>query len=386
MSTTKTRKPLPKVIVNSVNMGADPEFFFAKGKAGVIGSEAILPKDGLVTGGGKIVIDGVQAELNPVPSTCRESLAHSIRSCFITLQSTLAAKDKDVKVDFSRSILISPEEMAKLKKANQQLGCAPSLNVFKSKTGIKLSEVDGTKHLQRSAGGHVHMSAGSGAGTVLQNMIQWNHRELVQMLDLIVGNTCVLLDRDPSNKERRKLYGRAGEYRLPMYKTSGASIPGLEYRTLSNFWLQSYPLMSLVFGLTRITMELMSDPVNGRLFYEEFTKAVPYAKVRHAINYNNVKLAEEIYRTIEPMLWEVIPVQNCHFPISGHTKKEFDYFLKKIEENGMDYWFKQDPLTHWVGLANIGPNGFFSWMEREVKADMAKQAPTLSKIQKAIGL
>jgi hypothetical protein len=383
---TTTRKTLPKVQANSVNMGADPEFFFAKKETGVIGSEAILPKDGLQTNGGKIVIDGVQAELNPVPSTCRESLASSIRSCFVTLQSTMAAKGEDVKVDFSRSILISPEEMAKLEKANQRLGCAPSLNVFKSRTGIKLSEVDGSKHLQRSAGGHVHVSAGSGAGTTMDHMIKWNHRELVQMLDLIVGNTCVLLDRDPSNKERRKLYGKAGEYRLPIYKVGSQNISGLEYRTLSNFWLTSYPLMSLVFGLTRITMELMSDPVNSRLFYEEFTKAVPYAKVRHAINFNNVKLAEEIYRTIEPMLWEVIPTQNGHFPISGDRKKEFDYFISKIEQGGLEYWFKEDPMTHWIGLTSIGPNGFYSWMDREVKADMAKQASPLKKLQTAIGL
>ena len=71
----------------------------------------------------------------------------------------------------------------------------------------------------------------------------------VKILDIVVGNTCVIMDRAPSQVERRKVYGRAGEYRLPAH--------GIEYRTLSNFWLRSYQLTHLVFSLARFAINIL---------------------------------------------------------------------------------------------------------------------------------
>lgn len=360
-------KPMPKVMSQGMTLGCDPEFFFSKPEVGVIGAESIIPKTGMQAAGGKIIIDGVQAELNPAPNSCRESLAMNIRSCFVTLQEQMLAQGGGITADFSRSIEISQEELAKLEKANQALGCSPSMNVFKSKTGIKLQGIDGSKHLQRSAGGHIHISAG--VSTTLNFAFQWNHREIIQMLDLIVGNTCVLMDRDPANKERRKLYGKAGEYRMPKRMSGPTPFQGIEYRTLSNFWLTSVPVMSLVFGLTRTAIEIACDPNYGRMFYEEFTKLVPYAKVRHAINHNNVTLAEEIYRTIEPLLMEVTPQNNPHFVLSKETQADFNHFISRIAEGGMEYWFKEDPLTHWVKTSDAVRNGFCTWSKNFVEPD-----------------
>src|SRR5690606_27144266 len=104
----------------------------------------------------KIIVDGVQAELNPRPNTCRANLANEIGACFRSLKEELDKKGKGVKVDFSQSINISKTELSKLDEKNQKFGCSPSLNSYKD-TGAKLTEVDPTTYRSRSAGGHIHI-------------------------------------------------------------------------------------------------------------------------------------------------------------------------------------------------------------------------------------
>ncbi len=74
-----------------VYLGCDPEFFFER-EGKIIGSEhvidinaglAITTYDDTKTGStgsgaSKFVVDGVQAELNPRPDTCRERLANEL--------------------------------------------------------------------------------------------------------------------------------------------------------------------------------------------------------------------------------------------------------------------------------------------------------------------
>ncbi len=50
--------------------------------------------------------------------------------------------------------------------------------------------------------------------------------EVIKAMDIFLGVPSIFLDGD---KERRKLYGGAGAHRVKPY--------GVEYRTLSNFWL-----------------------------------------------------------------------------------------------------------------------------------------------------
>src|ERR1700681_3535790 len=93
-----------KLKLHTVSLGCDPEFFFTK-DGQVVGSEKLLPRDGMempVKVGGfyvegspyaylnstgqaivpKIIIDGIQAELNPRPNNCRQGLAAEIGWCF----------------------------------------------------------------------------------------------------------------------------------------------------------------------------------------------------------------------------------------------------------------------------------------------------------------
>ncbi len=333
--------PLARVRTRAPSLGCDPEFFFKINKR-VVGSEKIIPKEGIKIDRGmgsvsKFIIDGVQAELNPRPNTCRANLANEMSACFKTLKATLDKSGEKVDVSFEQSVKISKTELAKLDKENQVFGCDPSLHAH-GESGIKIEEVDPLTHLQRSAGGHIHIGANYDG---LKNLIKKEPEKLVQMLDIICGNTCVLVDRDKGNKERRKLYGAAGEYRLPKH--------GLEYRVLSNFWLQAYPLMSLTFGLARIAVELMSDATNADAYYQAFTEAVDMEDIKKAINTNNYALAMKNFKKIEKLLCEVTQ-QTDHFCLWEGNMKDFHYFSKMIKEKGLKHWFDFDPMEHWVTL------------------------------------
>lgn len=68
--------------------GTDPEFFIASGSR-ILGSEAVIPVEGFELGGGALARDGVQVELHPKPSMCREQLIRKIAACFMALHKRL---------------------------------------------------------------------------------------------------------------------------------------------------------------------------------------------------------------------------------------------------------------------------------------------------------
>ncbi len=81
---TKVKTPsLPsRVGSRSLPLGCDPEFFIrTKAKGAIISADKVLPgKDNkALFGRGTAFFDGVQAEINPISHTCRESLCNNIR-------------------------------------------------------------------------------------------------------------------------------------------------------------------------------------------------------------------------------------------------------------------------------------------------------------------
>lgn len=76
--------------------------------------------------------------------------------------------------------------------------------------------------------GHIHI--GYNDPNIDTNM------RIIQVLDLFLGVPSVILDKDTL---RRELYGKAGEFRHKYY--------GVEYRVLSNFWIQDEEHVQWVF-------------------------------------------------------------------------------------------------------------------------------------------
>lgn len=350
----------------TIYFGCDPEFFFER-DGRIIGAEKVLPKEGKLGAerysdfGPKsnglnlsaFVLDGVQVELNPSPHTCRANLGNEIAAAFRVLKAHLEKMD-GVKASFSATVTVPKRELDSLCDKAKLLGCAPSLNSYSSsaKIGVK----DPAKFRKRSAGGHIHI--GLGGDTFLYR----ERKRLVPILDILVGNTCVMIDRDPGAAERREHYGRAGEYRLPEH--------GLEYRTLSNFWLRSYQLMSFVMGMARLSVEVLATTdISGWNAEGELLKVANMKAIRHAINKNDIDVAKENYRTVREYL-----LDHCSYN-SGHALdcdkvKLFDYFLEKIEQKGIERWFPEDPVTHWCAHKEGHGQGWESFLANTVGKQM----------------
>ena len=330
------KKTLPDHAITFVQfpIGCDPEFFFSK-DGEIIGSEKVIPKEGLDNSNNKIVIDGVQAELNPAPSGCRALLADNIKKCFYEVQKQIAER-KDISVDFSQTIKVDKTELSTLEPKNRVLGCSPSKNAYNKKNQISVK--NGSKYYYRSAGGHIHLGKAINTETRYANVNSAldNEKTLIPLLDAILGNTCVLIDRDPGNIQRRKVYGRAGEYRTPKH--------GIEYRTLSNFWLQSYPLMSFVTGLARQAVLILADSTKQNNYAKELLKLIKRSEIKKAINNNDFELAMKNFEKIADLLVKITPIDTHHFPIRVDNLAQFKHFIKK----GTSYWFKENPIEHWT--------------------------------------
>lgn len=342
----------------ALSFGCDPELFISKdGK--IIGSEKVIPEEGITRTNnterdfGRIVRDGVQVELNPEPNSCRENLAGNIRECFVKLSEEL--KSKNVEINFSLMVDVTPEEMKNLGKQSRIFGCDPSKNLYTGK--VSEIKVDPNVYLKRTAGGHIHIGyyPDDSRREVIEALKQ--PKRIVKMLDIIVGNTCVLIDRNPDNIERRKNYGRAGEYRIKSY--------GLEYRTPSNFWLQSYQLMSLVFGLVRIAVCIVINSLEDEEIEKAILDKVDMKDIEKAINENDYSLAYKNFNKIEKILCDITGKFQNNFPIQKNTMKEFKYFLKK----GTGYWFKENPVKHWLSYGNTPRYGWELFLAVKVRRD-----------------
>jgi len=340
--------------IYSPSFGADPELFLTQ-NGNIIGAEKVIPKAGInVAGNTKIVLDGVQVELHLSPSTCRATLGNTMRALFKQLHYTLS-KSEGLSASFAPVVEVSKKEMDSLDEAAKQLGCAPSLNTYDPKATIKVAK----DFRQRSAGGHIHI--GLQQMIALKQSIQKDPKKFIDLMDIFVGLPSVMIDRDPSVAERRKVYGRAGEYRLPSY--------GIEYRTLDNFWLRSYQLMSFVFGMSKIATNIYGISYVPHIdFNESLIKnwdaakiifdSVDLKKVQKAINTNDYDLARELWQPVAKFIRTYIPKQDSRgngtqdyiFALDAANVDNFQYFCDEIHKKGIERWFPQEPMDHWLGL------------------------------------
>lgn len=377
-----------EVVNGQLTLGADPEFFIVNKASGeVVGSEKLIPKTGLPVKfkfqtpnpirERAVVVDGVQAELNLRPSYCRSTFANEISSAFSGLKLKLA-KAPDFKISFAGVVKITPEELASLSDECRVFGCNPSENLYDSSAAVA---VDPSKYLYRSAGGHIHLGLSS---PIYQPGRGVDHRRrLIPLLDALVGNTCVLIDRDPGQAERRKNYGRAGEFRLPQH--------GLEYRTPSNFWLQSYQLFGLVFGLARMAVSTLSTTLNNSgkpaLDLErELLTRVDMGKIVRAINKNDFRLAKRNWAGVREFIWKYVQDlgmnSRAETGLCDSSLAKFDWFVKKVNEvdpatneiYGLKRFFSEDPLEHWGNQYDLNYNhtvagkGWETWL-RDLQVD-----------------
>ena len=207
-----------------ITVGADPELFLVNKKAqfvsaiGKFGGTKRHPKPLGKIKGMMVQEDNVAVEFNIPPARTSFDFQTSIQTAL-----DLLAK-KATKMHLSLAIVPSAEFPLKELRHNKarDFGCDPDFNVWSLEFNPR--PFNANKQL-RSAGGHVHIGVDK-CDPIL----------LGRACDLFLGCPSIMFDSDLS---RRLLYGKSGAIRQKSY--------GIEYRTLSNFWIKSHQLMKLVF-------------------------------------------------------------------------------------------------------------------------------------------
>jgi hypothetical protein len=273
------------------SIGADPEFFVFKQTSDgleLVSADKVFPsKEGKANiSGGSVFFDGVQAEINPHHNTCRERFGSNIR---YVLQSSYRIASDEMK---GHNLVFIPKPVVdvdfnKLEGCDDEcfrFGCAPSQSIYPMR---KINYPDGKIFDKRFAGGHFHLGFSS-----LNVMRRMNNpeklEEFIKLADIIAGITGVAIAHTPEERIRRQYYGQAGTYRIQPH--------GIEYRTLSNFWLTSPQLMSLMSALVREALAYSYGDVTKQWF-----DSVDMKEIVKVINTVDYKKAVDIYRTvIEP--------------------------------------------------------------------------------------
>lgn len=267
-------------------IGCDPEVFVTRnGKPvsafGLVKGDKKTPQK---VDRGAVQVDGMALEFNTDPLRIGVAGGEEFSRQVLAVKDTLTRMVKDVDptlslsdistADFDKEYLDSQPDEAK------ELGCDPDYNAY-TKT---LNNAPDGSVLFRSAGGHVHV--GWGADIPVDNP---DHIEicanLVKVLDVFLGIPSLLLDGDV---RRRQLYGQAGAMRPKPY--------GVEYRTLSNFWIKNATLRAGIHTGVQTAISLLLQN-NGDA--EKIVRGcVPGGSetVRDIINTNNHKKAYELFR------------------------------------------------------------------------------------------
>ena len=364
-------------------LGYDPEFFFKKdGK--IIGAERVIPRDGVMgdyygNSFKALALDGVQVEMHAKSFSCRQAGSGYIMAAMNAVKNELKKEqNKGVEACFDGVVLVPRRELDQLSDSAKILGCAPSFNYYDKNASVGVKNP--VTFRKRSAGGHVHL--GMTGNMLLMSADSTQPRgmareRLVPLLDILLGNQCVLLDRDPGARARRRYYGRAGEYRLPPH--------GLEYRTLSNFWIRSYPLMSFVMGVARQTTHVLActlqHKVNGhKKGWEGYWDAeaalldcVHLPTVRKAINNNDVELAWKNWQGVKEYIKTVMKQQYAGF--SATNVEAFEYFAKTVQEKGFQHFWPEGVLEHWTkGSLGSGWENFAAAIDVQRRSEQGVKA------------
>jgi hypothetical protein len=237
---------------NTVLIGADPELFMQNPNSGVFVSAEDLVHGPRIPGTklephkvpyGAVQIDGCALEFNIDPAATVDDFVRNINE----VRSTISAMVPGYKV-VAEPVARFEAGYFKYEVPShaQELGCNPDYNGWTKETNPR---PDPQGEPMRTASGHIHIGWTEG-----QDVEGYDHFHLcckfARQLDYYLGMYSLMWDKDGT---RRKLYGKAGAFRPKSY--------GLEYRVLSNRWLDSQDLMRWVYNTTQVAM---ADGFSGR--------------------------------------------------------------------------------------------------------------------------
>ena len=273
-------------------IGTDPEFFVKKdGK--YINAEHHFPgtKDEPHTmkSGAGLQTDNVAVEFASPVGTSTEDFIAKLQATFSELHTMLP---KDLTLDMAASAEFDADQLNTPQA--QAFGCSPSYDAWRL---CENEQPNAERSNLRSTGAHIHIGKADGDGNDFLHD-PYGKVDTVKMCDAFHGIISIVLDTDERSVQRRKLYGKAGEHRPTDY--------GVEYRTLSSFWLKSPNLVMLIDSLTADALKAVREEYHEALI-EELGGG---DTIQQIINTGDVKAAQT---AIETVLMKYMSEDSKHF-------------------------------------------------------------------------
>lgn len=249
--------------IENVKRGADPELFlrdennFPITSIGKIGGSKTKPKQ--LGGGFALQEDNVAVEFNIPPADNKAAFVASIGYVLEYLKQELTPRNLFTVItptmEFTKEQLHHPQA--------QELGCEPDFNAWNEHENPRPIAPPNL----RSAGGHLHIS--------FDNVDELKQLRVIKVHDLFCGVPSLMYDDD---NKRRAIYGKAGAYRPKGY--------GVEYRTLSNFWIRSPELTAWLYDQSTKAINFLNA---GNMIDEE-----DFMKIQDCINNSDSSLFAEL--------------------------------------------------------------------------------------------
>lgn len=265
-----TQKQL--INIETFVIGTDPEAFLRNKKTGEIVSAI-----GLIPGskhdpfdlsdklgkGFNIQTDNVMVEWCVPPTNNPHDLHRNIKKC-VEYTNSIIPYDLEVVIQPSAYL----DEKYLDNEQARTFGCDPSFNAWT----YQINPSPNNKTNLRTAGGHIHIGYDNPDNDV--------SIELIKALDLFLNIPSLILDQD---NERKKMYGKAGEFRLKPY--------GVEFRGLSNYWINDINLIKFIFQGIKRAIEFVN---NKSILNDE-----DQIRIQLAINNNDKKEAYDLINKFE---------------------------------------------------------------------------------------
>lgn len=221
-------------------IGADPEVFVMD-SSGPVSAYGMIPgtkADPFKVKNGAVQVDGMALEFNINPAKNEKEFNTNIDSVLTILREMTPGYE----LMFEPVAHFGEDYIRSQPKEARELGCDPDYNAY---TGLANPSPNVNAPF-RTASGHIHI------GWTKPKDDKWpteydvtdpGHFEaccmLAKTLDLYLGVPSIVWDKDVT---RQELYGKPGTFRPKPY--------GMEYRVLSNKWLEKPHLRSLVYNNT----------------------------------------------------------------------------------------------------------------------------------------
>ena len=240
-------------------VGSDPEAFIRNSSGQLVSAIGIIPGTKYSphpTTNGSIQHDNILAEFNSRPS--------SSLSEFILNHNLIISDLKEVlqplylHLDFIASALADDSLLSD--PITRIAGCEADYDAWNLCKNESASEAYAIGNM-RAAGGHLHISFDQSVDQPMERI------KMVRALDLVLGVPSVIHDSDAI---RRTLYGKAGSFRpKDTLQETPDPYDGVEYRTLSNFWLRSTDLMEFVYKGVEACYHNLDELAEQAEFYKD---------------------------------------------------------------------------------------------------------------------